>query len=946
MPDRVTPADPGLLPSLADEISLPGYAGRNLIRGDLGAAGRNVADFGLNILDSLLPGDWIPEISGPEDRPEFSDVFGTPDGALGDVVNFAGNVLTDPLTLVPGAAVAKGAGAAARGVKAVTPKIVQEGVAKVAKPAGKLLRKVAGAEKIGKGLKGVVTAAQGAKEVTARAGSDALTEALKGATPRELEAIGEVSLNITKDKATGALRAIDDTETLALQDRLFRYVTENPDLDPQRLAELIGKTQGISKAQWESGKAAGTAGGNIFTDLAGQPSSDVVMGAVPGTTGQQGGREYFPRIFKNEDPEAAIGDLLGQPSAIKGRKLDTTKDVLDYLAAHPEISLTTNAAEALSQRAAGQAELAGRGATGRGLFDLARQGDVALPDELLQKVAQRAQPPTDVNAMLAGTARAPAVAEKAVGAAPDVVMGGAQPAKAAAIGMSDVERKQAREWLLSQDYKQADPLLREAAETIAKNLPGDEADVALHFLKGMKGRTGIPKALAALNSKFKPVAVYGALLPKLGSITRNMTGAVWQKFSNPEARGSISPKNIPTFMRDWLASIEDGVERLLKDTPIAKMLGRDRLFTKNEFAEVDEAFKASGGDPRKALSLIKDPTMRAAAERGVFGNNFVDTEKLIAEASKTGLRNFGAKVWDYPGFMFKGAEQRMRYGLFKDLIKKGKSPDEAASVVRDSFYDYSISGAENRLARDIIPFGQFLFKSVPAQAKLMAEKPYLASGLANLYAQGRDEPVLPSMEGKVNIPIGEDEQGNRQYISNLNLPFEALATLPNLSANPLQAGRDIEQNLVGSTSPLIKAAYAYTSGRDPYFGSTPGSYTKIAGQDLGQAGSILNQLIGTGLSPLVAAQQLAGQASRLTDDRTSLGETAANFLTGVRVQSVDPDRAIQQRLQAFLERDPSIGQSRTFYDKGDDMDAQELLRNLQEARKALKEKAKAAANVN
>lgn len=936
MPDRVTPADPGLLASLADEVSLPGYAVRNLIRGDFGAAARNAADFGLNLADAALPGDWIPEISASEDRPEFSDVFGTPDGALGDVVNFAGNVLTDPLTFVPGAAVAKGAGAAAKGVKAVTPKIVQEGVAKVAKPAGKLLRKVAGAEKIGTGLKGVITGAQGAKEVTARAGSDALTEALKGATPRELEAIGEVSLNVTKDKATGALRAIDDSDTLAIQERLARYVTENPDLDPQRLAELVAKTQGISKAQWESGKAAGTAGGNIFTDLAGQPSSDVVMGAVPGTTGQQGVREYFPRIFKNEDPDIGLDDLLGQPSAIKGRKLETTKDVLAYLAENPNIKLTTNAAEALSQRAGQQAELAARGATGRGLFDLAKQGDVPLPDELLAKVSQRSRPPTDVNAMLAGTARAPSVAEKAVGATPDVVMGGAQPAKAAATGMSDVERKQAREWLLSQDYKQADPLLREAAETIAKNLPGDEADVALHFLKGMKARTGLAKGLATLNSKFKPVAVYGALIPKLGSITRNMTGAVWQKFSNPEARGSISPKNIPTFMRDWLASIEDGVERLF---------GK-RVFTKNEFGEIDDAFKASGGDPRKALALIKDPTMRAAAERGVFGNNFVDTEKLIAEASKTGLRNFGAKLWDYPGFMFKGAEQRMRYGLFKDLVKKGKSPDEAASVVRDSFYDYSISGVENRLARDIIPFGQFLFKSVPAQAKLMAEKPYLASGLANLYAQGRDEPVLPSMEGKVNIPIGEDEQGNRQYISNLGLPFEALATLPNLSANPLQAGRDIEQNLVGSTSPLIKAAYAYTSGRDPYFGSTPGSYTKIAGQDLGQAGSILNQLIGTGLSPLVAAQQLAGQASRLTDDRTSLGETAANFLTGVRVQSVDPDRAIQQRLQAFLERDPSIGQSRTFYDKGDDVDAQELLRNLQEARKALKEKAKAAANVN
>lgn len=960
MPERVTPADPGLLSSLADQLSLPGYAVRNLLLGEGESAARNVGDFALNTLDALIPGDVIPELSQQRDRPEFRDVVEMPDNFAGSVGNFLGNVVTDPITYVPGAAVAKGFGAVGKGVSKVTPQAVKD----VASKAGKVIRKTAGAERIGKPLANVLTKAQGARETAARASQEPIVEGLKGASQRELEAAGEVLLNVTKDKASGALRAIDESDTLSVQDRLARYVLDNPDVDPAKLAQIVSTSQNVSKGQWASGQA-----GNIFTDIGRQPASDVVMGAVPGTTAREGVQEYFPRVFKNEDV-TDIAERLGQPNAIKGRKLESTKDVLEYLAQNPQTSLVTNAAEVLGQRAAAQGELAARGATGQGLFDLARAGGAELPDELLAKaLAQQrmAQPAKAV--VTGGDDAAKSVDEMLGGRAPDqqspafstgperdpYYMGDvprmrainedlgavSQSGKsvvgkstATTTGITAEEKQQAREWLLSQQYKQADPLLREAAEAIAKNLPGDEADVALHFLKGMKGRTGLPKALAALNRPFKPVAVYGAIVPKIGSVTRNMISGIAQKYANPEARGTISLKNIPAFFADWGKSIDDGVERLI---------GR-RVFSKNEFAAIDEAFKQAGGDPRKALSLIKDPTMRDAVERGVFGNNFVDTEQLISQASKQGLKALPGRIWDWPAYMFKGAEQRMRYGLYKSLVKSGKSADDAARITRDSFFDYSISSAENRLARDVIPFAQFMFKAIPQQAKMLAEKPALASAAANLYAQGRDEPVSPFMEGKLNLPIGTDEQGNRQYIGGLGLPIEALSILPNPSANPLQFGRDIEQNIVGSSSPLLKLAYAYTSGRDPVFGSMPGSYSKVAGQDLGQAGSILNQLIGTGVAPAVAFQQLAGTAGKFADERTSLPETAVNLLTGARIQSVDPQRAIQQRLQAFLERSPDIGQFRSFYSQ--DPDAQELIQNLTSARKALKEKQKDLAPVN
>jgi hypothetical protein len=153
--------------------------------------------------------------------------------------------------------------------------------------------------------------------------------------------------------------------------------------------------------------------------------------------------------------------------------------------------------------------------------------------------------------------------------------------------------------------------------------------------------------------------------------------------------------------------MEDGVERLF---------GK-RLFTKNEFAQVDEAYRLSGGDPRKALSAIRDPVMRSAVERGVLGNNFVDTEGLIAQTQRSGPLKYAQRAWDYPAAMFRGTENRMRYGLYKSLVKAGRSEDDAARIVRESLYDYAPSSAENRMARDVIPFFQFVAKSAPQQGR-------------------------------------------------------------------------------------------------------------------------------------------------------------------------------------------------------------------------------------
>jgi hypothetical protein len=648
----------------------------------------------------------------------------------------------------------------------------------------------------------------------------------------------------------------------------------------------------------------------------------------------QGVRDYFPRQFSGMKADG-LDEITGLPKPIAERADWRDSDILKFLQENPEVNLEFNAAKALAQRSSTQGELAGRAQIGQNLFDRARAGEVEVPEDLLAKLLPKARDgyqPVDLLGSSAPNAMAQGGKVASQQADTGAMLAGAKPRPpeaGPAPKLSDYERKQAKDWLLSQDFKLADPDLRSAATAIAKQFPEEEAAVLLNALNGLAPRGAFTGALAKLNAAFKGPAVFGAVIPKLGSITRNLTGGLFQQMANAAARGDV-PRAAAALIPNWLKSIDDGIEQLF-----GARIG------KNEFAEVDKAYKLSGGDPRKVSSAIQDPVMRSAVERGVLGNNFINTEGLIKSTSEGGWKAFGKNLYQYPAAMFRGAEQRMRYGLYKSLIKKGASEESAAKTVMDTFFDYSISGVENRAARDVIPFFQFMAKAIPQQAQFLAEKPLAASLLANLQGGGDGGPIYPWMEGKANIPIGQDEQGNQQYLANLGLPVEALNWLPNPSADPMQLGRQVQQNQIGALQPLLKTGVAVATGEDPYFGTPFGSYTKVAGQDLGRPGAVINQLLGTGLPGAAAISGLLGMGAKTTDDRTSLGDKAVNLLTGAKITSVDPDVALRQKLQAYLETNPNVQQYRGFFQSNPDDETQSLLDSLNKAKADIKAKRQA-----
>ncbi len=948
MPDPLAPADPGLLSSILDTARLPGFALRNLIKGNLGGAGRNLVDLAGRGLDAALPGDWIPDVSTAEDRPEFKDVFDLGGDNLGtDILNFAGDVATDPVSYIPGAAFAKAGNLAKAGIGKVVsklPEAIQTPLREGAATIGRNVRSVAGAQRVSPETTSALLGKQAASDLVSRTGSEATVNALSGLTPKEQLAVGQAGHNLRLDPVTGRpVSVLDESGTMTMDQRLQKLMAEDPELSPERLLKALPQVQGKLKAMWESGQEAATSpGGGIFFKNEAPATPDLLMGGYK-TEANQGVQDYFPKQFsglKADEIDEATGlpkNLPGQTPALGGapapvrERLDwQPKDILDYLAQNPKVNLEFDASKALAARDAAQAELAGRAQVGQSLFDRATSGQVPMSDELIRSINNRLPKDNNykpVNMLGGSTAPEAAMAKQS----PDVgaMLGGGTPRlpeHGPAPVVTDAERKSAQDYLKSNRFRYADPELRKAAQDIAKQFPAEEATVLLNALNGMGAPGGFVKTLNKLNRFFKPYAVYGAFIPKLGSITRNLTGGLAQQFAHADARGDTL-RAAAQLVPNWLKSIDDGVEKLT-----------GARFSKNEFQEVDNAYKAANGDPRKVAGFISDPTMREAVQKGVLGNTFVDTEHLISTVAKGGWKSFGKNLQDYPGAMFRGAEMRMRYGLFKAMRQKGKSADEAADIVSSSFYDYAVSSEGNRSARAAIPFFQFTAKALPQQAKLLAEKPLIASALANLQGGSSDQPLPPWMTGKANIPIGKDEQGNQQYLASLGLPVEALGWLPNPSADIGQFGRQVEQNQIGSLSPLLKTAFSVVSGEDPTFGTPFGAYSKVAGQDLGRPGAIINQLVGTGLPGASAIGGLLGMGAKASDPRASLGDKAINLLTGAKVTSVDPDVALQQNLQSYLENNPNVQQFRSFFQNSKDDTTQGLIEALAAAKARIKAK--------
>ena len=499
-------------------------------------------------------------------------------------------------------------------------------------------------------------------------------------------------------------------------------------------------------------------------------------------------------------------------------------------------------------------------------------------------------------------------------------------------------------------------------EAIRKAGDLDSAEALSVAFNGLPPRGAFFKFIAALNGYFKPAATAGYIVPRIAFSTRNVASGLPMVASDPVFADNIGA--LVKVSRDYILNspkvLAGGGADWLREVGLGHYMPKSRLDL------VDQAIAQSGGRADKALAWLagQDKGLAKAWELGVIDSGFVSSEQLVKAArgatpqagASTGQKVLGfkdkaLKVANAPSALVRGVEDRMRLGLWESLQRSmNLSPEEAAKLSKRMLYDYQLSSESNRKFRDLVPFGQFLAKSVPQQLGAMTRSGAVGGALRQIpiQAYGADEEdiVYPYMESMANIPLdATDEKGNPLYLSQLGLPFESLATIPNISDDPFAFLQQTQRGVVGSMQPLIKQGAAALIGRDPYFGTPFASYDKppavleAMGMEEGGLARFYNAAAGSGvIQPLASFLNTVGIP--FSDDPA--WAEAVTGLTGMRIRGVDQDRAEAQHIEDYLRQNPSVQQRTSFYQTGEpDAELADMLSAMRQAKQRAKERREA-----
>lgn len=494
-------------------------------------------------------------------------------------------------------------------------------------------------------------------------------------------------------------------------------------------------------------------------------------------------------------------------------------------------------------------------------------------------------------------------------------------------GATPAELDRATKHVLGKDFALVDPESDKLVKGLIRGIAAEDpvsARALLTQLQGLPPRAPLMQMIANVNRIWKPYVTAGLFMPKWAFSVRNKITSIVQTASNPRTRKFALAQARPSrAFGDLWGSLADAAG--------FKNLAKGEL--DNMLHAYEDALDASGGVSKNALQILAKTHPEAAELIGAgVIDGFARSEDLLRELGRSKNAQKAWKFANWPMKFVRGVEDRMRLGLALDMRRANKAApvEQIVDDVGDSLFKYDMTSTENRFARDLLPFAQYPMKAGVQTAKLFAEQPAVAAGIGHALnsAQDPDTPIYPYMEGKLNVPLGTDAQGNQSFATGFGLPFESLNMIPT-------SFRDVKRNVIGASSPALKTAYGLVTGEDPYFESPFGQYDKVplAG-NAGDLGRGYNLLTGAGLNPVDAPLRQLDKA--LNADR-SVPIRALDLLTGANVVTVDPDRALQQQLQAKLKASPDVAQYRGFYNRSKDPQAQALL----EAYNGAKARAKA-----
>lgn len=224
-------------------------------------------------------------------------------------------------------------------------------------------------------------------------------------------------------------------------------------------------------------------------------------------------------------------------------------------------------------------------------------------------------------------------------------------------------------------------------------------------------------------------------------------------------------------------------------------------------------------------------------------------------------------------------------GLY-GLMKQGYEPSVASDLVKAGHVDYSrATGFEKNVMKRLIPFYGWLRGNLPEQLRQVAENPGGPAALAvkASEAANRGQFVPDYLGGGLTVPLGNEEDGTRRYLTRLGLPFEDL-------------GNTSARGILGSLNPLLKYPLEQATGRQMF-----------SDRDLRDLHSRIGDLVPGGAPPAIEnalmnspLSRIITTASTIADERKSPFDKLLNLGTGLKVSDVNVDQARRNVVRDFI----------------------------------------------
>jgi hypothetical protein len=877
--DILSPEDEGAFAWL----SRPRRVVLNILRNEYGMAGQQALDFLANIPDAALPGDMIPEFSGPESDIEVGDLAGMEPGWKKTAVDIVGGIGLDPITYVPGGKViqglAKGAGAG----------ISKVGLAPLASKARNAVADTMNWHSLTPYQKAAELKAKATGEMAQATSSAEAQRIAKMLEPQESEVVFDAMQNVTIDPATKQAR-------LLAQRRMTGAMWSQADNEADAIASL--QAHPAYQAAPAARKAAMEQATKDAVALGQTQADEFLHGSLdPAVLGKSEG-PYLQRRFdiENDITSPIFGKPNGGSSAINARAFKTDDDLVQGLNADPKLmeAYRRDLPASLLERAAQQGKIATRKTLGDMLYAPKLKPGMAPSPFDITNSAHRTNVVENLDKMIAanGPERDFAVRAKAL--------------------FSGMGERGTFENLMASFNRN----LFKPAATVGVIVPRVSFTVR-NSLSSIAQALSTPGARGAVfaDPKWAYQRLVGGIMDPLEEFvkitTKGKSGRITDDTNEllarieeayAQSKGSVqaAKKYLQTSGKPMSKDALEALEQNVLENPI----------------KVDEVM----------TELAPGASWMAKAKNNVWDLPS-KLNKHVEDRIRAGLFVASKKAGQSPS----AAAASVRNAVLDYSVPTTANRTMRTYIPFGAFLSQSLPQSGKLLTENLIEGG------IPGAIAGGAAR----GAATQMFETDPDNPIYPDMVGKMTVPMGTDENGNPQYLTALGLPIEGLGDIPEGTDR-----REFERFGGVAAHPLLKAGYSFVSGNDPYFGTPYGSYDKptkvmeLAGFESGPTSSLIRKVLGTGVAQ--PAVHLMNLPEPWLDDRQGPLLDSIRSLTGARVRSVDEDMALRLNLEEALRNNPQVKQYSGFYQGSDDPATQDLMADYNEAKKRIAEKRKAA----